>query len=1031
MRLHHLEVTAFGPFVDPVSVDFDALSAAGLFLLTGPTGAGKTSVLDAVCFALFGDVPGDRATAKRLRSDQAEAHVPAQVRLEATLGGRRLRLTRSPAWERPKRRGTGMTTEPAKVAVTELRGGSWEPVTTRADEAGQLVGELLGMTLTQFTQVAMLPQGRFQAFLRARADERHQLLQRLFRTGRFEQVERWLRDERIRLRRRTDTMLEEIGSHASRVLEAAGAELPEGVEATDRAALAVPAADGTLIAWARSIREEATQGLADAADAVAGLAVDDERAGRELDEAVRLRDVVAAVRTLRADEADLEREAPAHRQRLDAIAAAGRAASVRPLQDVLARTTQRAEAAHADLARARSALRPDDEPEGATDAPLALAAARDDAAEVVVELRALLPRRDVLVRQQRELVAVADRLREAESAVADLEARGATLPEEVIAAEREVTRSGEARRLVEQLTATRGEVCARLDGAREAVRLAPLLAEAREHHVCAREAVVAAHERLLDAREERIANMAAELAGGLAVGGCCPVCGSAEHPSKAIAPHGQADAAEERRAQRVLDDAKAAEHTRAEAVRDLELASVRAVERAAGAEPDELERLADDVDRRLAEARPLADGAREAEQRLARLRAEADAHAALLAAARTDAAVLAERAAMLVADLADGRGHVGDAVARLTTSDGVTAAPLGLDPGPVDPLDLLAPLLEQATRRLGRLDAVVQAQAAAVVADDALDEARRHLETALAASGFDDAAAVDRAWRSEEQVAELASACDAWRRRADAADALRRELLEQAPDLLEAETLPDPDVETLRGAAQAAAEALSRGRERLAIATTRSGRLVTLLDELEALVARWLPAQREHERVAGLAAFVEGKSEDNRLRMRLSAYVLAYRLAQVVEAANVRLTRMTDHRYRLEHTAERGHRDTRGGLGLLVRDDWSGEARDPATLSGGETFVVSLALALGLADVITGEIGGAALDTLFVDEGFGSLDADTLDDVLDMLDALRDGGRVVGVVSHVAEMRDRIPTQLVLRKARSGSRLEVRVAAAG
>ena len=168
----------------------------------------------------------------------------------------------------------------------------------------------------------------------------------------------------------------------------------------------------------------------------------------------------------------------------------------------------------------------------------------------------------------------------------------------------------------------------------------------------------------------------------------------------------------------------------------------------------------------------------------------------------------------------------------------------------------------------------------------------------------------------------------------------------------------------------------------------------------------------------GLASFVDGKSADNPLRMRLSAYVLAYRLAQVVAAANERLARMSDQRYSLEHTGRRGAGETRGGLSLLVRDDWSGESRDPATLSGGETFVVSLALALGLADVIAHEAGGAALDTLFVDEGFGSLDADTLDDVMDTLDSLRDGGRVVGVVSHVAEMRDRIPTQLVVTKSR-------------
>jgi exonuclease SbcC len=149
--------------------------------------------------------------------------------------------------------------------------------------------------------------------------------------------------------------------------------------------------------------------------------------------------------------------------------------------------------------------------------------------------------------------------------------------------------------------------------------------------------------------------------------------------------------------------------------------------------------------------------------------------------------------------------------------------------------------------------------------------------------------------------------------------------------------------------------------------------------------------------------------------------VLSERLRQVVAAANERLARMTDQRYSLEHTDDRGAGEQRGGLSLRVRDDWNGVPRDPATLSGGETFVVSLALALGLADTVAHEAGGTDIDTLFIDEGFGSLDSDTLEDVMDTLDTLRDGGRVVGLVSHVPELRSRITTQLEVVKGRSGS----------
>ena len=163
--------------------------------------------------------------------------------------------------------------------------------------------------------------------------------------------------------------------------------------------------------------------------------------------------------------------------------------------------------------------------------------------------------------------------------------------------------------------------------------------------------------------------------------------------------------------------------------------------------------------------------------------------------------------------------------------------------------------------------------------------------------------------------------------------------------------------------------------------------------------------------------------------MRLESYVLAARLEQVAAAASVRLHRMTSGRYTLVHTDARASGRGRSGLGLQVVDAWTGTERDTATLSGGETFAASLALALGLADVVTEEAGGVRLDTLFVDEGFGSLDDQTLDEVLDVLDALRERDRTVGIVSHVADLRHRIPVQLEVVKGRHGSSLRHRTAA--
>ncbi|NEC92578.1 AAA family ATPase, partial [Streptomyces sp. SID12501] len=197
MRLHRLDITAFGPFGGAQQVDFGELSAAGLFLLHGPTGAGKTSVLDAVCYALYGSVPGARQGGS-LRSDHAEPGTRTEVTLELTVAGRRLELTRQPPWERPKKRGAGTTLDKAQSWLREYdaSAGAWKDLSRSHQEIGEEVTQLLGMSREQFCQVVLLPQGDFARFLRADAEARGKLLGRLFDTHRFAEVEKRLSDRR-------------------------------------------------------------------------------------------------------------------------------------------------------------------------------------------------------------------------------------------------------------------------------------------------------------------------------------------------------------------------------------------------------------------------------------------------------------------------------------------------------------------------------------------------------------------------------------------------------------------------------------------------------------------------------------------------------------------------------------------------------------------------------------------------------------------------------------------------------------------
>ncbi|MCW2876870.1 MAG: exonuclease SbcC [Sphaerisporangium sp.] len=230
MRLHRLRLTAFGSFPGDEDVDFDALGEAGLFLVHGPTGAGKTTVLDAVCYALYGQVPGQRNSARRLRCDHAPADRGPKVALEVTVRGRRLRVTRSPVWHRPKLRGEGLIEEKAKVLLEELLpSGESMFLSSRADETGELVGGLLGMNADQFCQVAMLPQGDFARFLRADGDERRKLLEKLFSVKIFSDVEHWLADHRTRAGQERQELRQRVDSVIDHMRGAAGPTLLESL----------------------------------------------------------------------------------------------------------------------------------------------------------------------------------------------------------------------------------------------------------------------------------------------------------------------------------------------------------------------------------------------------------------------------------------------------------------------------------------------------------------------------------------------------------------------------------------------------------------------------------------------------------------------------------------------------------------------------------------------------------------------------------------------------------------------------------
>lgn len=1041
MRLHGLTLTAFGPFGATQDVDFDALSSAGLFLLHGPTGAGKTSVLDAVCYGLYGAVPGARQSpGTSLRSDHAPVGLPTEVRLELTVGGRRLEITRRPAQPRPKKKGDGFTTEKAQSWLREYDPeNGWQALSRSHQEIGEEITQLIGMSRDQFCQVVLLPQGDFARFLRADAEARGKLLGRLFDTRRFAAVEERLTDLRRTAEAQVRAGDEQILAIAQRIAQAAGpaaGELP-----LPDAQPGEPGLSDGVLEWSAVARSGARERLDIAESVLAAAESRQAAARRELDAARELARLQRRYEETRRRAAELEARRPdrdGHQARLERARKADRVAPALELRDEAERAYRTARAARE---RTRAQL-PDTLADAGAEQLAALerrlrqelggldAARRAErrSAEIDTE-RAELERQ---ARADDELIL------EAEGWLAGWESARRGLQDRIEAAQESATR---AEQLAGRLEPARRQLAA----ARRRDALATETAAAADRLATARERALGAHERWLELRERRLRDIAAELAEQLVDGEACKVCGSGDHPEPARAGDGHVDKSAEEAA---LDTYRRAEQVRTEADRELGVvrekhaaareAARPAQERGAGeasgsearaAEPSvgELSGAAA-VDAAHAVTSPDADPTvAELDALVTRLASEHEqAHrtAAGTHAAREDLAA-AEREQ--TQRLEERQSAERRAAARTSRRDGLDREQSGLEAelvtarGASDSVAAHAALLE---RRVALLADAAEAVRAEETAAQRSKEADGRLADAAFRAGFDTPQAAVATLLSAPEQRELQHLIDGWQAEAAAV----------ADRLTEVETRaaaerPEADPDTSQAAYDAAERQVRDAAATLAATRERCAELGRLSRRAADEVRRLGPLREEYERVARLAGLTAGTSADNERKMRLESYVLAARLEQVAAAATARLQRMSSGRYTLVHSdARTGGR--RAGLGLHVVDAWTGRERDTATLSGGETFFASLALALGLADVVTDEAGGVRLDTLFIDEGFGSLDDQTLDEVLDVLDSLRERDRSVGIVSHVGDLRRRIPAQLEVVKERHGSAVRHRAGGA-
>ncbi len=960
MRPLRLVMTAFGPFPGREVINFEAFGVAPLFLINGPTGSGKTTILDAICFALYGKTTGDEREGAQMRSDLAAAEVLCEVEFSFLLHDRHFEIRRVPEQLRPKARGDGLTEQKPEAQLAEILadGSKQLLVSSKVSEATREIESLTGLSADQFRQVMVLPQGKFRQLLLAESVEREKIFSQLFQTGIYKRLEERLREKSAAIRREREACLQQRQG----ILEA--------VECDSAAAVDREISDlqGQVDA-AREIRSRLeTAYLAAHQDfgRAQALVNDFEQLSRVAAELVRLNQRESEITELKKR-----------------VAAAIQADRLRPVflerdrclqeQSFLA---ERLTETRATLTRARERLR---QVEAEREQLPHLNRERDD--------QHLTLRRMEQYREGLERMTGLDRQLE------DLQ--------------RQSTLYGSVRRLAEcdqQLArlndySNQKRVLENLKKKLEQVEAEGLKLKQKY------DSMVVANKTLELAWHQ---GQAALLAAELQDGAPCPVCGSQSHPAPAATSEHLPSYQELEGARKTV----AEQADRLEAVRD-QFRELRAEVKQQGLVVNELE------------AGLGPDPAAAVAQLKAQRAIEQQALEGFPAADVTTLRQLDSDA-------------LSDSIQKMAEKQAVIKRErelLGKDL-PLEFRDLQA--LESATRTLidkisrceKRIEEIGQAHREAYAAVESASNAVQQSEQqhgqalikaeAAARACHDSLVGSPFAAEEDYRAALLSEAeLDAFQSRIDSFEGERLQLSGADRELrkkLEGQERPDLDM--VERQFRAAEKSRTQADHHWRSLDSRLQALQNTRKKLDANQAR-LKELDDRYRVVGTVSDVA--SGQTGQKVSLQRFVLSVLLDDVLLEASTRLTRMSKGRYRLLRKEDRAKGNKASGLDLLVDDAYTGKVRPVATLSGGESFMAALALALGLSDIVQAYSGGVRLDTLFIDEGFGSLDPESLDLAIRTLVDLQSAGRMIGIISHVGDLKEQIPQRIDVVQQRTGS----------
>lgn len=913
MRPLKLKLSAFGPYAGKITLDFEQLGTGGLYLITGDTGAGKTTIFDAITFALYGDPSGNNREVSMLRSKYAAATTPTEVELTFRYYGKEYTVKRNPEYERAKERGTGTTKQEAGAEFYYPDG----TVITKVREVNRAILSVIGIDRNQFCQIAMIAQGDFLKLLLAPTKERMEIFRHIFKTERFSALQE-------RLKRESGALADECAQIRQSIAQYIGGIV------YDESSAAAPEA------------EKAKQGE---------LTTDR---------------TVALIETLIAEDKTAEELLAKQKAVLQA--------ELDVIKGKIAKAKEFA-AAKADLAKNQAETKQAEERKIALLNQLAKEKEREPqiavANEEIAKIRASLPEYQELTAKLAQVQTNDKKLRTLKQTVLELEERIVKQRQEIetlTEEEKTLQTAGEERLQLETeeqqladrtkrltaLLASLGE----LDEARssyntalQAYRKASRLAEA------ANAAHQAAGRAYLDAQ-------AGILADTLVSGMPCPVCGSTDHPSVAVKPENAPTKAEVDRLQREAETAKQRENETRETAGRLK-----------GTYLEKGTRISEEVQQLLGEI-----GTKEAGGAIAERLREIQSRSALLQRNIAEAQTKLNRRESIGRLLPQKRTQLEAAQQELASCrESITGG-------------------EAENNTLAARIAALQAKLSFPSQQEAEQEIGR-----LANQRDGIQAAIETAQNQlvlcDNQIASLTAA---------GAEIQKRLSGEPELDLAPEQKKQAETEERLQEVERSEKTVHSR-------ISANENSLSRILEKADALTA----AEQRYTWVKALSNTANGNIAGKE-KVMLETYIQMNYFDRIIARANTRLSIMTDGQYDLVRRKEALTKQGQSGLDLDVIDHYNGTQRSVKTLSGGESFKASLALALGLSDEIQSAAGGIKLDTMFVDEGFGSLDEESLSQAMKALTSLADHDRLVGIISHVGELKEKIDKQIVVTKEKSG-----------